>query len=161
MAELGKTISAGPVDVGTRMPACGIACGTPILTLAGVLPVECIAPGDKVITRAGARIVTAVDLAVVPEARVIRVAQGAFGPNRPAGDLHLSPRQPLLIRDWRDRAMAGLVRAVMPAEHLVDGGAICAETLPQARMITLHFADPQVVFAGGLELGCGPATPAA
>ena len=40
-------------------------------------------------------------------------------------------------------ALSGLVRAVMTAERLVDGDYIRAETVPQARMVTLRFADPQ------------------
>lgn len=156
MADLSKGITAGPVDAFTAMPQCGIASGTMILTLTGVMPVECVAPGDKVITRAGARTVTAVEIAVVQDARVIRISQGVLGKDRPEADLHVSPRQPLLIRDWRAKALSGLVRAVMTAERLVDGDYIRAETVPQARMVTLRFAEPQVIFAGGLELGCEP-----
>ncbi|NEX44824.1 Hint domain-containing protein [Pseudotabrizicola algicola] len=161
MADLTQGMTAGRVDAGTTMPQCGIASGTMILTLAGVMPVEFIAPGDKVITRSGARTVTAVEIAVVQDAQVIRISQGVLGKDRPEADMHVSPRQPLLIRDWRAKAMSGLVRAVMAAERLVDGEYIRLETLPEARMVTLHFADPQVIFAGGLELGCETSPPAA
>ena len=113
MADLSKGITAGPVEAFTAMPRCGIASGTMILTLTGVMSVECVAPGDKVITRAGARTVTAVEIAVVQDARVIRISQGVLGKDRPEADLHVSPRQPLLIRDWRAKALSGLVRAVM------------------------------------------------
>ncbi|MFN4153683.1 MAG: Hint domain-containing protein [Paracoccaceae bacterium] len=157
MADLSRGTTAGPVDAGTEMPVCGIAAGTPILTLSGVMPVEFVAPGDRVITRAGARTVTAVEIAVVKDARVIRISAGVLGKDRPEADTHVAPRQPLLIRDWRAKALLGADQAVMTAERLVDGDYIRAETLPQARLVTIRFADPQVIYAAGLELGCDPA----
>ncbi|WP_349037270.1 Hint domain-containing protein [Pseudotabrizicola sp. 4114] len=154
LADLKHGPTAGPVAAGTTMPLCGIISGTPILTLSGVIPVEFVAPGDTVITRSGARTVTAVDIAIVQDASVIRISEGVLGKDRPEADLHVAPRQPLLIRDWRAKALAGLIRAVMPAERLVDGDYIRPETLAEARIVTLRFAEPQVIFAAGLELGC-------
>ena len=154
MADLARGTTAGPIQTRTEMPLCGLAAGTPVLTLSGIIPVEFIAPGDKVITRSGARVVTAVEIAVVRNADMIRISEGVLGKDRPEADMLVAPRQPMLIRDWRAKALAGLDQAVMSAFRLVDGDYIRAETLPEARIVTLRFADPQVIFAAGLELGC-------
>ncbi|MDO8884837.1 MAG: Hint domain-containing protein [Pseudotabrizicola sp.] len=154
MAELSVGPTAGTVDASTKMPLCGIAAGTIILTLAGAMPIEFVAPGDKIITRSGARAVTGVEIAVVKNASVIRISEGVLGKDRPEADMIVAPQQPLLIRDWRAKAMTGVDQAVMRADRLVDGAYIRSETVAEARIVTLHFADPQVIFAAGLELGC-------
>lgn len=154
MTELSLGLSAGTVTAGTQMPTCGMVAGTTVLTLSGAMPVEFVAPGDRMITRAGARTVMAVDIAVVKDARVIRVREGVLGKDRPEADTMVAPKQPVLIRDWRAKAMVGLDQAVMTAERLVDGTYISAELLHEARIVTLRFAEPQVIFAAGLELGC-------
>lgn len=157
MAELMIGPSAGMVDASLQMPVCGIAAGTPVLTLSGTMPIEYIAPGDRVITRSGARSVTGVDIAVVADARIIRISAGVLGKDRPEADMIVTPSQPLLIRDWRAKALTGVDQALMTAERLVDGDYIRSESLPQARLVTLRFAEPQVIYAGGLELHCDPA----
>ncbi|WP_168219773.1 Hint domain-containing protein [Pseudotabrizicola formosa] len=156
MAELSFGPSAGSVEAGTRLPVCGVSAGTIILTLSGATPIEFIAPGDRVITRAGARTVTGVEIAVVKDARVIRISAGVLGKDRPEADLTVPPTQPLVIRDWRARALTGADQAVMAAGRLVDGDYIRAETVAEARLVTLRFAEPQVIYAGGLELACDP-----
>ena len=37
-------------------------------------------------------------------------------------------------------------------------GFIFDDILPEARFITLRFAAPEVIYAGGMELACAPAT---
>ncbi len=157
MADMALGTAAGRVTAGTRMPTCGLAAGTPVLTLMGAMPVEFLAPGDRVITRAGARIVTAVEIAVVKDAPMIRVSEGVLGKDRPQADMLVTPSQPILIRDWRARALTGVDQAVMTAERLVDGDYIRPETVAEARIVTLRFAEAQVIYAAGLELGCAPA----
>ncbi|MBN2630723.1 MAG: Hint domain-containing protein [Rhodobacteraceae bacterium] len=157
MAEMTLGAAVGTINAGTNMPTCGIAAGTTVLTLKGAVPVECISPGDRVITRMGARTVTAVEIAVVQNARVIRISEGVLGKDRPEADTTVSPKQPILIRDWRAKALMGVDQAVMAAERLVDGDYIRAEVLAEARIVTLRFDGAQVIYAAGLELGCEPA----
>ena len=157
MSELALGTTAGPVNASTMMPSGGMSAGTIVLTLSGAMPVEFIAPGDKVITRAGARSVVAVDIAVVQNARMIRICEGVLGRDRPEADTMVVPTQPILIRDWRAKAMTGVDQAVMTAERLVDGDYIRVEAVPEARIVTLRFADDQVIYAAGLELGCASA----
>lgn len=154
MSDHSHAAGAAACHISPHMPAFGMAAGTPVLTLSGVIPVDYIAPGDKLITRSGARVVTAIAIAVVRDARVICICEAVLGKDRPEADIRVAPHQPLLIRDWRAKALAGLDQAVMQADRLVDGHYIQAETLAEVRMITLHFAQPQVIFAAGLELAC-------
>jgi len=128
--------------------------GAEILTLHGGLPVEYLCPGDRVITRDGARNLAGVRAAVLRDAVLARVALGSLGHDRPDAALHLSPDQPLLIRDWRAKALFGVRMAMVPASRLADGSFIRLERLAQQRIYHLHFANPVVIYAGGLELGC-------
>jgi hypothetical protein len=146
--------SAGPVNASTVMPVQGVASGTLVLTLTGARSVETIAPGDKVITRSGARPVTVVSLALVRAASMVRISAGVLGKDRPEADVLVTGPQPLLIRDWRAKALTGADQAVLNAERLVDGTYIKRETVTDARIVTLCFDEPQVIYADGLEIGC-------
>ncbi|MFN7224357.1 MAG: Hint domain-containing protein [Paracoccaceae bacterium] len=154
MAEMTLGTAAGTVTAGTDMPTCGIVAGTVVLTLMGAMPVEFVSPGDRIITRAGARTVTSVEIAVVKDARMIRISEGVLGKDRPEADTIVTPSQPIVIRDWRAKALAGIDQAVMAAERLADGEYIRAEVMAEARIVTLRFADAQTIYAAGLELGC-------
>ena len=134
----------------------GLACGTTVLTLDGILPVEFLSPGDRIITRDGALRLASIEVTVVQNARVIRISEGTLGIDRPEGDMIVSPDQPIMIRDWRAKAMFGTQAAMVPAARLVDGAYIRAEILPQVRFYTLRFANNAVIYAGGLELACAP-----
>ena len=134
----------------------GLACGTTVLTLDGILPVEFLSPGDRIVTRDGAQRLASIEVTVVQNARVIRISEGTLGIDRPEGDMIVSPDQPIMIRDWRAKAMFGTKAAMVPAARLVDGAYIRAEVLPQVRFYTLRFANDAVIYAGGLELACAP-----
>jgi hypothetical protein len=139
----------------------GIALGCTILTLDGEIPVEYLAPGDRILTRSGARRLRSVEMTVVRHARVIRIAAGTLGMDRPGADMIVTPDQPILIRDWRARALYGAASAMVPAARLADGEYIRAEVMDEVRFYTLRLDGPEVIYAGGLELACVPETVAA
>lgn len=139
----------------------GILLGTPVMTLDGMLPVEFISPGDRVITRNGMRKVVAIEVTRVENARVVCIAGDSLGVGRPVDEMVVSPSQQILIRDWRAKALYHKAEAMIPAQRLCDGEFIRADILPEARFVTLRFAGPEVIYAGGLELACAPATVAA
>lgn len=130
----------------------GLAAGTIVLTLAGALPVEHLTAGDRIITRSGARTLRAIRSEAVASARMVRVSASALGIDQPEDDLLLAADQPVLIRDWRAKAMKGVSQAMMPAAALVDGEYIRAEAVSSQRVFTLEFDAPVVIYAGGLEL---------
>ena len=139
----------------------GVAGGTVILTLDGALPVEFLAPGDRVLTRAGSRRVARVEVTVIAHARMVRISGDALGVGRPAEAVLVSEGQGIFIRDWRAKALYGQTQAVVPAARLCDGEYIRAEVVEEARLFTLVLDSAEVIYAGGLELACdGVAVPA-
>lgn len=132
----------------------GLAIGTPVLSLDGMMPVEYLHPGDRVITRTGARKLMAIEVTLVQNARVVRISQGVLGKDRPAEAMIVTPDQPILIRDWRAQALTGSPVALISAARLVDGEYIRAEVVAELRLYTLRFEEDVVIYAGDLELVC-------
>ena len=135
----------------------GINAGAIVLTLDGELPVETLAPGDRLITRdAGMVRITALHRRRVT-APAVRLAAGSLGHTRPDRDVLLAGQQTVLIRDWRARALFGLDRALVPAQRLVDGEFI-TDLGPQPMMLFQILCDaPHVFYADGLEVGTADA----
>ncbi|MDF2142363.1 Hint domain-containing protein [Paenirhodobacter sp. CAU 1674] len=146
-------------DLHTHVALSGVAQGTLVLTLDGALPVEYLAPGDRVITRSGARPLRAVAARLVTGG-LIRVAPGALGHDRPERALILGGQAQVLVRDWRAQALYGQSQALVPVGRLLDGGYItpCAGRM---RLFALQFAAPEVIYADGVEVGCHVAQMAA
>ena len=143
--------SAGGKGVG---PAPGMLAGTRVRTLDGILPVEYLSPGDRIVTRAGARRLTSVSVVLRKSVDLVRIRASTVGHDRPDEDLFLSPGQPVIIRDWRAQALYGVPVAAIRAARLADGEFICLETHRNARLFTLRFDDEEVIYAEGLELAC-------
>ncbi len=138
----------------------GMAAGTRIRTLDGLLPVEFLEPGDRIVTRAGARRLVAVSVVPRRNLDVVRIRASTLGHDRPESDLLVGPAQGVIVRDWRARALYGADVAVIAAARLADGEFILCERLPSVRLYTLRFAEDEVIWADGLELGCpAPAAP--
>lgn len=154
MAEMSFADTAGSIKATHTLPSCGIAAGAQILTLRGTVAVETIVPGDRLITRNGARTVIAVEVATLASAQVVLISQDVMGNARPEADLTVAPGQPILIRDWRAKAMTGVDQAVMAAERLADGDYIRVQQVTDLHMHTVRFADDQVIYVAGLELVC-------
>jgi hypothetical protein len=131
-----------------------VMAGTPILTLDGSLPVEFLQPGDRIVTRAGMRRLSQVEVRVVRNARVVRIAHETLGKDTPSDDILVAAGQMVLVRDWRAQALAGVPAALFPAARLADGEYIRNQTLPEARLFTLVFEDEAIIYAAGLELVC-------
>lgn len=134
--------------------ATGIAMGTRVLTLQGALAVEFLEPGDRVITRTGARVLRAIEVSVSRDAQVVTVAAGALGHDRPDAPLCLAAGQAVMLRDWRAQALYGMHEAAVPAARLVDGEFLCAARVAELRLFRLVFDAAEVVYADGVELAC-------
>jgi hypothetical protein len=130
----------------------GVALGTPIYAQDGILPVEHLVPGDRIITRdAGLVTLRALDVraAVLPR---VRVAAGAFGRERPAGELILPAAQRMLLRDGPAQAVIGRPQGLAALSRLVDGETVEALGTGAIRLFTLVFDRPHLIYADGLEL---------
>ena len=136
----------------------GMLAGTMVLTLDGALPVDYLEPGDRVVTRMGARRITRLEVTVVRHARVVQITHNTLGTGRPDQDMIVSAAQGILIRDWRAKALFGATEVVVPAGRLVDGLYARSAILAEARLYALGFEDATVIYAGGLELACAGAT---
>lgn len=133
-----------------------LVAGTTVLTRDGALPVEHLCEGDMIVTRSGLRRLEAITARVVRDAALVRVSASTLGHGRPGDDVLLPADQPILLRDWRAKALYGQSQAVVAVSRLADGTLIRRETVAETRLFTLHFAAPAVIYAGGLE----PATQA-
>ena len=58
-------------------------------------------------------------LAARPELRPIRICSGALGPDRPKGDLYLSPQHRILVKSQMARRLFGAAEVMIAAKHLV------------------------------------------
>lgn len=133
----------------------GVAADTPVMTLRGPVPVQHLAPGDRLVTRSGARVLRAVTCRQAMVA-LVRCPAGALGHDRPEDAVLLAPGQGVLIRDWRAMALFGRPQAVVPAARLADGVTVHCLPATPLRLFRLHLDGPQVVQAGGLELAFAP-----
>ena len=139
----------------------GVLMGTRIATLDGLLPVEFLAPGDRIITRSGSVRLVSLSSLLRKDVEVVIISASAIGHDRPEVDLFVAPEQRLMIRDWRAKVLFGTATAAIPARQLVDGDFVRLATLPQARLFTLRFDAQHVIYAEGLELACPSTTVAA
>lgn len=133
----------------------GIAPDTPVMTLRGAVPVQSLMPGDRLVTRSGARVLRAVTCRQATVA-LVRFPAGTLGHDRPEDALLLAPGQGVLIRDWRAMALFGRPQAVVPAARLADGVTVRRLPAAPARLFSLHLDGAQVVQAGGLDLAFAP-----
>lgn len=153
-----STIGRGSAETpgGTGDAGFGVGFGTPILTMEGVFPVEYLSPGDRIITRTGARRLRAVEVTALNDVEMVLISHDILGQGRPNTDLIVHPGQPVLIRDWRAKALYGATQAMVAAARLVDGEYIRFERIAQMRLFTLRLEGEAVIYAGGLELICLP-----
>jgi Hint domain len=150
--DLSKKIS-GPEALASILPVTGMAAGTRVRTLDGILPVEYLQPGDRIVTRSGARKLVAISVRQSPALDVIRVKASTLGFERPDADLLLGPAQPVIVRDWRAKVLYGAEVAAVPCARLADGEFVLRET-QEVRLFTLRFDEEEVIWAEGLELSC-------
>lgn len=142
------------IESGSPSTSLGLLAGSQVRTLDGILPVEYLAPGDRVVTRSGARKLQAVSVQTRKQVTLVRIRATTLGHDRPVKDLLLAPGQPVLIRDWRARTLYGAEVAAIPAARLADGEFVVSEHVAEARLFTLRFSEDEVIYAEGLEVAC-------
>ncbi|MEL6610278.1 MAG: Hint domain-containing protein, partial [Pseudomonadota bacterium] len=99
----------------------GFVVGTDIVTGDGLLPVEHVGAGDRIVTRdAGMQRVAWAEAAYVTT-HAVKISPDALGRGRPEDAVIVPAGQKLLVRDWRARALYGAAIAYVPAYRLADG----------------------------------------
>lgn len=154
----GIAMKDGVADGASVATGSGLLAGTRLWTLEGEIPVQFLAAGDRIITRDSgmARLlsITSQQATCV----TVRIKAGSLGHTRPGADLVLPAHQPVLVRDWRARALFGADQVMVPVSRLVDGQFVTLGGRETLRLIALRFERPHVLYADGIEIAC--ATPA-
>jgi hypothetical protein len=137
----------------------GIGPGTSVLTADGMIPVEFLSPGDRVVTRAGMRTLRRLSFRL-HNGPVVCIRAGTLGYDRPDRDLTVAEGQPVRIADWRAQALWGKREAIVPIARLIDGTHVARADVADLRLFTLHFDRPEVFHADGVECLSGVPVPA-
>lgn len=123
------------------------AAGTQIDTPDGPRAVETLAPGDRVTTLAngsrplvwvGHRHILPVEVLAYPGLRPLLLPKGSAGNDRP---LLVSPRQRMLIDDWRAEVYFGEDRVLVSAEALSDSRDIRPPLSPEGVAYVMLLCD--------------------
>ena len=140
--------------------AVALVIGTSVTTLEGVLPVEYLLPGDRILTRAGMMPIASVTAHRLHHPDLVRIRAHALDRDRPHDDVLLAADQPIHLRDWRAKAMFGTVSATVALARLVDGDQIRRERPASIRTIRLGLPREAVIYVAGLEIASLPAAEA-
>ena len=133
--------------------------GTRIATPYGIVPIETLTPGDLVLTRdhgaqplrwIGLAELPTERLAMAPSLRPILIRAGAFGPDRPARDLLVSPQHRILVDGWRAELLFGEREVLVAAKHLIDDRNVVRGGVGPVCYVHLLFDQHEVILAEGL-----------
>ncbi|WP_297775580.1 Hint domain-containing protein [uncultured Roseovarius sp.] len=139
-----------PVDV------CGLWADSIILTLDGERRVADLRVGDRIVTRDTGLAVLKGITRHLRHTAAVRIMAGSLGHTRPEQDVTLPADQPMLVRDWRAKALFGDAQVLVPAERLVDGEFVTLEPAQDMTLFVLDFAVPHILYVDGLELASSP-----
>ncbi len=134
--------------------ATGLFAHSIILTLAGEQNIGDVKVGDRVITRdSGAAVVRHVRRRTIT-CDTVTIQAGSLGDKRPDCDTVLPAGQPVLIRDWRAKALFGNRQALVAVDRLIDGEFIRRAASSEMTVIELAFDRAHVLYVDGLEVAC-------
>lgn len=139
---------------GSALHLGGLVEGTEVLTARGLIKVEDIAAGMRLVTRdRGLRPVAFATQRLLAHGEVVRIAPKALGAPAEGSAIFVAPSQRVLLKDWRAKAMFGRARALVSVRKLIDGELIKREDMRDARLFSLHFDASVIIYAGEIELG--------
>ncbi|MEX5728207.1 hypothetical protein Ga0609869_001560 [Rhodovulum iodosum] len=137
------------------------AAGTRIDTPEGPVPVETLAPGDRIQTKddgvqeilwVGQRRMSGARLYAMPQLRPIRIRSGALGAERPEGDLIVSPQHRVLVRGRAAEVLFQTPEVLVAAGDLLNDRTILVDhTLSEVTYVHLMLERHQIVWANGVE----------
>ncbi len=137
------------------------APGSKIQTPAGERLVESLAVGDLVITAdkgaqpirwIGRSHISAEQLSLSPELRPVRVKAGSISAGLPAQDLVVSPHHRIVVDGWRAQMLFGEREVLASANSLINDTGIRSET-PENGVTYIHIAfdTHEVVISNGIR----------
>lgn len=130
----------------------GLTSQTIVLTLDGEMPVDRLAPGDRIITRDSGVAVLKERRRTVVEMAPVSIKSGSLGHTRPDKDMIVGPDARILIRDWRAEALFGARVALVPARRLTDGEFVTDLPKREVAMYDLVFDRQHIIYADGIEV---------
>ncbi|WP_390913998.1 Hint domain-containing protein [Pseudosulfitobacter sp. SM2401] len=130
----------------------GIVAGSIIFTSDGEIPVEYLAPGDRIVTRDAGMVELRNITSLRITAPAVAIKAGSLGHTRPEHNVILPAAQHVLVRDWRAQSMFGVPNAVVQAGQLIDGEFITDLGARNMNLFHLTFDKTHVVYADGLEI---------
>ena len=142
----------------------GVICFTPgtrIATAKGLVRIETLRPGDKILTRdngeqeilwSASRRMTGARLYAMPHLRPIRFKAGALGIDRPDEDLIVSPQHRMLLQGAWARSLFNTDEVLVKAEDLQNDTTICVDhTLREVTYTHILLPQHNIIWANGLE----------
>lgn len=149
----GLHCAAAPAS-GVELHQRGILWNSQVITMTGLQPVQSLTVGSVVVTRtSGAAVIKQIDqLSCV--CRGIYILAGSLGHRQSDRDSLLPAGQPVLVRDWRARALVREDEALIPASKLADGEFVRDVGLLPMTLFQITLDRPGVLYADGLELDC-------
>tara|TARA_R110002124_G_scaffold223789_6_gene389103 strand:+ start:1645 stop:2106 length:462 start_codon:yes stop_codon:yes gene_type:complete len=131
----------------------GFVAGTRLLCSDGMIPVEFIGIGERVISRdAGMVRVTEINRTVV-ETNFIKLKPHALDEASPVAELLLPHDQMVLVRNWRAREIFAAERALVAAKSLVDDIFVEMTGKRKEVLFQISFSSPHILYAEGAEVG--------
>ncbi len=134
------------------------ASGTLIETKDGLIPVEAIEIGQKVMTRdngyrmvrwVGRRDLTAADLVAEPALMPVRIRRGALGNGFPAADMLVAQQQRMLLTGVRTEQYFGETEVLVAAADLVGQPGIARAEVKEVSFIQIMFDAHEIILAAG------------
>ncbi|MDM7970924.1 MAG: Hint domain-containing protein [Paracoccaceae bacterium] len=134
----------------------GIVAGTRILTADGIVPVELLGPGDRIITRNTGLVALTGLVFRQYQGDFLQARAGAFGDTRPATDTVLAADQTVLLRGAAAHVLCGQPSVLIRSGDLtpLDGCTLLRGI--EMTVVRMVFDAPQLVYADGLETLCLP-----
>lgn len=131
----------------------GFIAGTRLLCSDGLIPVEFVEIGERVITRdAGTVRVTEINRKIV-ETHFIKFQPQALDETSPIAELMLPHDQMMLVRNWRAREIFGADRALVEAKTLVDDLFVEMTEKRKEVLFQISFSSPHILYLEGTEVG--------
>lgn len=108
--------------------------------------------GAEQIQWIGSRRMTGARLFAMPRLRPIRIRKGAFGDDRPDGELLVSPEHRVLVKGDVARALFNTPEVLVSAKDLIDNESVHVD-LATREVTYIHLLLPrhQIIWANGVE----------
>lgn len=152
-SRLGQpTALAHPPLTGASEAPLGFVRNARVVTTRGLCCVQDLRQGDRLVTRAQG--VVSIDRIERQSlvSRAVYVLSGSLGHFQTDRDSLLPAGQPVLVRDWRARALGHRHEVIATAERLVDGEFIRDLGYLPMTLFQVFCTTPQILYADGMEL---------